>query len=126
MASTNVYRCSQVPVQISEEQAAESDDVSKSDVLNRRSLDSVDLQETGQMGMRIVFHELTYLVKNRANSNEKLALLKQISGYYLPGEMAAVMGPSGSGNTSSLSRTPPLGKDPLKFLLGHARAAHDH
>ncbi len=47
------------------------------------------------MGMQDVF----YIVKNQANKREKLAILHGISGFFNPGEMSAVMGPSGSGTS---------------------------
>lgn len=53
--------------------------------------------ELTHRGMRITFRDLRYVVRNRANKSEKLSILKGISGFYLPAEMAAVMGPSGSG-----------------------------
>ena len=59
-------------------------------------------REIKHRGMRITFQNLTYMVQNRANKSEKLAILKGISGYYLSGEMAAVMGPSGSGENNIL------------------------
>jgi ABC-type lipoprotein export system ATPase subunit len=40
---------------------------------------------------------LDYVVQNRARKSEKLAILKNLSGFFQPAEMAAVMGPSGSG-----------------------------
>jgi len=53
--------------------------------------------ELSHSGMRITFRNLEYLVRNRSNRSEKLPILKGVSGFYLPAEMAAVMGPSGSG-----------------------------
>lgn len=38
-----------------------------------------------------------YIVKNQADKRSKVAILQGVSGYFNPGEMAAVMGPSGSG-----------------------------
>ena len=48
-------------------------------------------------GTRVTFQDVDYFVKNQANSKEKLKILSQVSGFFNPGEMAAVMGPSGSG-----------------------------
>ena len=59
--------------------------------------------ELSHSGMRITFKELEYLVRNRSNKSEKLPILRCISGFYLPAEMSAVMGPSGSGNTVLIS-----------------------
>jgi hypothetical protein len=41
--------------------------------------------------------DVYYIVKNRANKAERLSILSGVSGFFRPGEMAAVMGPSGSG-----------------------------
>ena len=41
--------------------------------------------------------DVHYIVRNSANKREKLSILSGVSGYFNPGEMAAVMGPSGSG-----------------------------
>ena len=41
--------------------------------------------------------DVYYIVKNQANKREKLSILSGVSGFFNPGEMAAVMGPSGSG-----------------------------
>jgi predicted ABC-type transport system involved in lysophospholipase L1 biosynthesis ATPase subunit len=38
-----------------------------------------------------------YQVRNRADKRQRLAILSQVSAYFNPSEMAAVMGPSGSG-----------------------------
>ena len=45
----------------------------------------------------LLCQDVYYIVKNRANKAEKLSILAGISGYFSPGEMAAVMGPSGAG-----------------------------
>lgn len=45
----------------------------------------------------LAVQDLHYIVKNRANKRERLSILSGVSGYFNPGEMAAVMGPSGSG-----------------------------
>lgn len=51
------------------------------------------------LGMRIAFRDLEYVVRNKSNRSKKLSILRSISGFYLPAEMAAVMGPSGSGQS---------------------------
>ena len=45
----------------------------------------------------LLVQDVHYIVKNQANKREKLSILSGVSGYFNPGEMAAVMGPSGSG-----------------------------
>jgi len=46
--------------------------------------------------------DVYYIVKNQADKRSKLAILQGVSGYFNPGEMAAVMGPSGSGSCLDL------------------------
>lgn len=41
--------------------------------------------------------DVRYTVVNSQNKKEKIDILKGVSGYFNPGEMAALMGPSGSG-----------------------------
>ena len=48
-------------------------------------------------GTRVSFQDVDYIVRNQANRKEKLKILSQVSGFFNPGEMVAVMGPSGSG-----------------------------
>ncbi|KAK9808412.1 hypothetical protein WJX73_002001 [Symbiochloris irregularis] len=64
--------------------------------LSRSSSDTLGHQ------MRVTFSNIEYLVQNRANKREKLAILKDVSGFLNYGEMTAVMGPSGSGKTTLL------------------------
>lgn len=55
-----------------------------------------------------------YIVRNQANKKEKISILHGVSGYFNPGEMAAVMGPSGSGESlqaDSLCSVPVLKRD---------------
>ena len=85
----------QMTLRMTPESSAETDELSTTHAMDKKLRESVD--DGPQISMRIIFKDLTYVVRNQANKNEKLALLKGISGFYLPGEMAAVMGPSGSG-----------------------------
>ena len=41
-----------------------------------------------ESGMRVSFQDVTYLVQNRANRKEKLAILKGVSGFCQPGMCA--------------------------------------
>lgn len=45
----------------------------------------------------ILMQDVRYTVVNSQNKKEKIEILKGVSGYFNPGEMAALMGPSGSG-----------------------------
>ena len=49
--------------------------------------------------------DVFYIVKNRADKRSKVSILQGISGFFNPGEMAAVMGPSGSGGRQSCLTT---------------------
>lgn len=53
-------------------------------------------------GMPITIQGLSYSVISAYNKKETLYLLKDITGYFRPGTMAALMGPSGSGKTTLL------------------------
>ncbi|KAK9845354.1 hypothetical protein WJX81_004187 [Elliptochloris bilobata] len=44
----------------------------------------------------------TYQVKNRADKRQRLSILTDVSAYFSPVEMSAVMGPSGSGKSTLL------------------------
>ena len=46
----------------------------------------------------------TYQVRNRTDKRQRLSILTDVSAYFSPAEMSAVMGPSGSGAPSSKSR----------------------
>ena len=77
--------------------------------LDDTALDNPKLAEGAQsaplpyQGTRVTFQDVEYIVRNQANRREKLKILSQVSGYFNPGEMAAVMGPSGSGNSQGPS-----------------------
>ncbi|KAL4543234.1 hypothetical protein Ndes2526B_g03891 [Nannochloris sp. 'desiccata'] len=47
-------------------------------------------------GMAVTFKDVTYKVQNNMNKKETLTILNNVSGCLKPGEMAALMGPSGS------------------------------
>ena len=46
----------------------------------------------------------TYHVRNRTDKRQRLSILTDVSAYFSPVKMSAVMGPSGSGAPSSKSR----------------------
>ena len=50
-----------------------------------------------------LLQDVFYIVKNQANKREKLSILSGVSGYFGPGEMTAVMGPTGSGENPAHS-----------------------
>ena len=52
--------------------------------------------------MLLPSQDVYYIVKNQADKRSKVAILQGVSGYFTPGEMAAVMGPSGSGGCCNL------------------------
>ena len=61
-----------------------------------------------ESGMRVSFQDVTYLVQNRANRKEKLAILKGVSGFCQPGEPAvfhSTCHPSDLSSCSCLSYT---------------------
>lgn len=45
----------------------------------------------------VPLQDITYTVVNNQQKNEKINILKSVSGYLKPGKMTALMGPSGSG-----------------------------
>lgn len=49
-----------------------------------------------------LLQDVYYIVKNQADKRSKVAILQGVSGYFNPGEMAAVMGPSGSGDCCNI------------------------
>ncbi|CAK0786885.1 hypothetical protein CVIRNUC_010099 [Coccomyxa viridis] len=46
--------------------------------------------------------DVSYAVRDRRNRRSRLTILQGVSGFFSPGEMAAVMGPSGSGKSTIL------------------------
>ena len=53
-------------------------------------------------GMLVSFKDVTYNVINESNKKETISLLQNVSGYLRPGELVALMGPSGSGKHNVL------------------------
>ena len=50
----------------------------------------------------MLLQNIVYTVNNRAEKKAKLDILKNISGFFNPAQMTAVMGPSGSGKSTLL------------------------
>ncbi len=55
------------------------------------------MKESSEPQVRVPVQGVCYQVRNRADKRQRLAILSQVSAYFNPSEMAAVMGPSGSG-----------------------------
>ena len=51
--------------------------------------------------MAVCAQGATYQVRSRADKRQRLSILTNVSAYFSPAEMSAVMGPSGSGAPSS-------------------------
>lgn len=68
-------------------------------IISANSFKAIEAHETQipTTGTRVSFQDVNYIVRNQANRKEKLKILCQVSGFLNPGEMVAVMGPSGSG-----------------------------
>lgn len=60
---------------------------------------------------------VTYTVVNSQNKKERLTLLDGVSGYLRPGEMSALMGPSGSGKVRAPGLRAPLLADALQVCV---------
>jgi ABC-type glutathione transport system ATPase component len=52
-------------------------------------------------GMLISFRDINYTVKNHNNPKDDIKLLSGVSGYLRPGELVALMGPSGCGKVNT-------------------------
>ena len=64
--------------------------------------------------MLVSFKEITYSVRNAQNTKESIDLLTRVSGYLRPGEMVALMGPSGCGaSRANMLCIPLVLRDPL-------------
>ncbi|KAG1653791.1 hypothetical protein FOA52_007815 [Chlamydomonas sp. UWO 241] len=59
-------------------------------------------EKASTSAVRITYRDLDYAVPSRENKKVMAHLLKGVSGYFSPREMAALMGPSGCGKTTLL------------------------
>eukprot|EP00884_Botryococcus_braunii_P013677 jgi/Botrbrau1/2230/Bobra.101_2s0058.1 len=64
-------------------------------------VDSWSLPNT-ENGMRVTFQNITYEVQDRGRSKGIFTILHDVSAYFSPLQMTAVMGPSGSGKSTLL------------------------
>jgi len=55
-----------------------------------------------QIGFRLTFKNVRYEVPSNTEKGKTAALLKDVTGYFNPGELSALIGPSGSGKTTLL------------------------
>lgn len=77
--------------------------------------------------MAVCAQGATYQVRSRADKRQRLSILTDVSAYFSPAEMSAVMGPSGSGALSSwlqvsACRKPVAARcaEPVLTFQGHA------
>ena len=75
------------------------DDVSKP---SRKGKHLIQYPSFLKRGMLVSFRNITYTVTNEADKKEQISLLQNVSGYLRPGELIALMGPSGSGTCSHI------------------------
>eukprot|EP00884_Botryococcus_braunii_P016488 jgi/Botrbrau1/3522/Bobra.341_2s0049.1 len=68
----------------------------------RRCTVSSESENNFSSGLSVTFKELNYSVRSSTKRGEKIKLLMDVSGYLLPGQLAALMGPSGSSKTTLL------------------------
>ena len=56
-----------------------------------------DAGDWDHQGMHVTFQDVVYTVRHHKDRSQRVNILKGISGAFRPGQMAATMGPSGSG-----------------------------
>eukprot|EP00884_Botryococcus_braunii_P014587 jgi/Botrbrau1/23129/Bobra.0243s0059.1 len=64
--------------------------------------DGLPAEDAVHSGITVTFQNVTYTVKTSKKKGSSINLLQNISGYFLPQRMFALMGPSGSGKTTLL------------------------
>jgi len=74
-----------------------------------------------QIGFKLTFKNVRYEVPSNTEKGKTAALLKDVTGYFNPGELSALMGPSGSGKTTLLDVL--AGRKTLGTISGTIRFA---
>ncbi len=69
----------------------------KSPNASRLRTRSAASQQEELPGLVVTFEKLTYRVRNSRNKKQWVTLLDRVTAFLAPGEMTAILGPSGSG-----------------------------